>query len=31
MKVLHETIQYLAERSRDEQGWLRALAGAPSR
>jgi len=28
MKVLHETIQYLAERSKDEQGWLRALAGA---
>ena len=29
MKVLHETIQYLAERSKDEQGWLTALAGAP--
>jgi pimeloyl-ACP methyl ester carboxylesterase len=29
MKVLHETIQYLAERSKDEQGWLRALADAP--
>lgn len=29
MRVLHETIQYLAERSKDEQGWLRALAGAP--
>jgi pimeloyl-ACP methyl ester carboxylesterase len=28
LKVLHETIQYLAERSKDEQGWLRALAGA---
>ena len=28
-KVLHETIQYLAERSKDEQGWLRALADAP--
>ena len=24
--VLHETIQYLVERSRDEQTWLRALA-----
>jgi pimeloyl-ACP methyl ester carboxylesterase len=29
VKVLHETIQYLGGRSRDEQGWLRALAGAP--
>ena len=29
VKVLHETIQYLAERSKDEQGWLRALAGTP--
>ena len=29
MKVLHETIQYLAERSRDEQRWLTALASAP--
>jgi pimeloyl-ACP methyl ester carboxylesterase len=29
MKVLHETIQYLAERSKDEQGWLTALAGRP--
>ena len=29
IKVLHETIQYLAERSTDEQGWLRTLAGAP--
>ena len=29
MKVLHETIQYLAERSKDEQGWLTALASAP--
>ena len=29
MKVLHETIQYLAERSENEQGWLTALAGAP--
>ncbi len=28
MKVLHETIQYLVERSRDEQAWLTALAGA---
>ena len=26
--VLHETIQYLAERSQDEQAWLTALAGA---
>ena len=29
MTVLHETIQYLAERSKDEQGWLTALASAP--
>jgi pimeloyl-ACP methyl ester carboxylesterase len=29
IKVLHETIQYLAERSRDEQTWLTALARAP--
>jgi pimeloyl-ACP methyl ester carboxylesterase len=29
MKVLHETIQYLAERSKDEQAWLTALASAP--
>jgi len=29
MGVLHETIQYLAERSKDEQGWLTALASAP--
>jgi len=29
MKVLHETIQYLAERSKDEQRWLTALASAP--
>jgi pimeloyl-ACP methyl ester carboxylesterase len=28
IRVLHETIQYLAERSKDEQGWLTALAGA---
>jgi hypothetical protein len=28
MKVLHETIQYLAERSTDEQTWLTALASA---
>jgi pimeloyl-ACP methyl ester carboxylesterase len=26
--VLHETIQYLAERSNHKQGWLRALASA---
>ena len=26
--VLHETIQYLVERSKDEQAWLTALAGA---
>jgi len=31
VKVLHETIQYLVERSKDEQGWLTALAGAPFR
>jgi pimeloyl-ACP methyl ester carboxylesterase len=29
MRVLHETIQYLAERAKDEQGWLTALADAP--
>jgi pimeloyl-ACP methyl ester carboxylesterase len=29
IKVLHETIQYLVERSEDEQTWLTALAGAP--
>jgi pimeloyl-ACP methyl ester carboxylesterase len=29
MKVLHETIQYLAERSGHEQEWLTALAAAP--
>jgi len=29
MTVLHETIQYLAERAKDEQGWLRTLADAP--
>jgi pimeloyl-ACP methyl ester carboxylesterase len=28
MAVLHETIQYLAERSNHEQAWLAALAGA---
>ena len=28
MRVLHETIQYLAERSKDEQRWLRTLASA---
>ncbi len=28
-RVLHETIQYLAERSADEQKWLTALASAP--
>jgi pimeloyl-ACP methyl ester carboxylesterase len=27
--VLHETIQYLFERSKDEQRWLTMLAGAP--
>jgi pimeloyl-ACP methyl ester carboxylesterase len=26
LKVLHETIQYLVERSQDEDAWLRALA-----
>ena len=26
MKVLHETIQYLVERSQDEDSWLKALA-----
>jgi pimeloyl-ACP methyl ester carboxylesterase len=29
LKVLHETIQYLVERSQDEQKWLTALADAP--
>jgi pimeloyl-ACP methyl ester carboxylesterase len=29
MRVLHETIQYLAERSKDEQEWLTTLASAP--
>src|SRR5256885_16436790 len=29
IKVLHEGIQYLVERSKDEQRWLAALAGAP--
>jgi len=29
MTVLHETIQYLAERATGEQDWLTALAGAP--
>jgi pimeloyl-ACP methyl ester carboxylesterase len=28
IKVLHETIQYLVERSKDEHRWLTALAGA---
>ena len=28
-KILHEGIQYLAERSKDERAWLTALAGAP--
>jgi len=28
IKVLHETIQYLVERSKDEQTWLTALADA---
>jgi pimeloyl-ACP methyl ester carboxylesterase len=28
-RVLHETIQYLVERSKDEQAWLAALACAP--
>jgi pimeloyl-ACP methyl ester carboxylesterase len=29
IKVLHEGIQYLVERSQDEQTWLAALAAAP--
>ena len=29
IKVLHEGIQYLVERSKDEQRWLTALAGVP--
>jgi pimeloyl-ACP methyl ester carboxylesterase len=29
IKVLHEGIQYLVERSKDEQRWLTALASAP--
>src|SRR6185312_11853351 len=29
VQVLHETIQYLGERSENEHGWLTALAGAP--
>jgi pimeloyl-ACP methyl ester carboxylesterase len=29
IKVLHETIQYLVERSKDEQGWLTGLAEVP--
>ena len=29
IRVLHETIQYLAERSKDEQSWLTALSTAP--
>jgi len=29
IEVLYETIQYLAERSKDERRWLTALAGAP--
>jgi pimeloyl-ACP methyl ester carboxylesterase len=29
IEVLHETIQYLVERSEDEQRWLRTLAEAP--
>jgi hypothetical protein len=29
IKVLHERIQYLVERSEDEQRWLTALAAAP--
>ena len=28
VKVLHETIQYLVERSKDEEGWLSSLAEA---
>ncbi len=29
IKVLHEGIKYLVERSKDEERWLTALAGAP--
>ncbi len=29
MAVIHETIQYLVERSENEQKWLEALAGSP--
>ncbi|HEX4531009.1 MAG TPA: alpha/beta hydrolase, partial [Acidimicrobiia bacterium] len=29
IKILHEGIQYLVERSKDEQTWLTALAKAP--
>ena len=29
IKVLHEGIRYLVERSKDEQTWLTALARAP--
>jgi pimeloyl-ACP methyl ester carboxylesterase len=29
VKVLHETIQYLVQRSQDEQKWLTALSEAP--
>jgi pimeloyl-ACP methyl ester carboxylesterase len=29
VRVLHETIQYLSERSKDEQSWLTALSSAP--
>jgi pimeloyl-ACP methyl ester carboxylesterase len=29
IKVLHEGIQYLVERAKDERGWLTALAEAP--
>ena len=29
IKVLHEGIQHLVERSKDEQAWLTALARAP--
>jgi pimeloyl-ACP methyl ester carboxylesterase len=29
VKVLHETIQYLAERAKDEQTWLAGLSEAP--
>jgi pimeloyl-ACP methyl ester carboxylesterase len=28
LKVLHETIQYLVERSQDEESWLKALAAS---